>query len=143
MSYDNIKRVSTIKDLITVGKQIKYTSDKLHFKSICETSNEKFIFNIYSILDRYMDNLESLIEEIELNDKEYIRYKYQPKRLCVDVYDCADLAPLILKINNMTSLLEFNKQTVRLFRTSIIDYLNEIIILENRRMALNERSLEK
>lgn len=143
MSYDSIKRVSTIKDLIRVGKQIKYTSDKLHFKALCETSNEKFIFNIYSILDRYMDDLESLIEEIELNDKEYIRYKYQPKRLCVDIYDCADLAPLILKINNMTSILEFNKQTVRLFRTSIIDYLNEIIILENRRMNLNERNLEK
>lgn len=143
MSYDNIKRVSTIKDLIRVGKQIKYTSDKLHFKAICENSSEKFIFNIYSILDRYMDDLESLIEEIELNDKEYIRYKYQPKRLCVDLYDCADLAPLILKINNMTSILEFNKQTVRLFRTSIIDYLNEIIILENRRMNLNERNLEK
>ena len=143
MSYDNIKRVSTIKDLIRVGKQIKYTSDKLHFKAPCETSSEKFIFNIYSILDRYMDDLESLIEEIELSDKEYIRYKYQPKRLCVDLYDCADLAPLILKINNMTSILEFNKQTLRLFRTSIIDYLNEIIILENRRMNLNERNLEK
>lgn len=144
MSYNRIKSTSTIQDLIRVGKNLYNAADALHFKeTIINDDNETVVFNIYSIMDRYMDELESIIQTIELSDTEYLDYRFQPKRLCVDVYNCADLAPLILKINNMTSILEFDSKTIRLFNTSILKILNEIKILEKERIDSNNSDINK
>lgn len=144
MPYNKIKKTSTIKELINTGKQLKITPDKFHLKeTITRDDGTIVVFNMYSIIDMYLDDLESIIETIVLTDSEYLKYRYQPKRLCVDVYNCIDLAPLILKINNMISLLEFDKQEIRMFKTSIISYLNEIKVLEKTRYNLNESIISK
>lgn len=143
-NYNRIKNTSTLKQLITAGKHLQYTSDKLSLKdSIKLDDGTVIVFNMYSLLDRYMDDLENWITTIELTDNEYLKYRFQPKRLCMDVYGCPDLAPLILKINNMISLLEFDKQSIRMFKTSIIKVLNEIKMLEKDRYNLNEADINK
>lgn len=143
-SYDDIKRTSTIQELIRTGKYIQHSADKLHLKNtVTNKEGQTIIFNIYSVLDRYLDELQPLIEEVTLSDDEFVRYRYQPKRICIDLYNCADLAPLVLKINNMLSVLEFNKQTIKLFRTSITDYLHEVLILENEKINLNSSQITK
>lgn len=142
MAYNRLKNTSTLKELIFAGKQEQYSADKLHLKTVANSSGQAVIINLYSIIDKYMDDLEHLIQEIELTDSELIKYRFQPKKLCVDLYDNIDLAPLILKINNMTSLLEFDRRKLRLFRTSIISYLNEIIVLETNSMDKNSREVD-
>jgi len=143
-NYNRIKNTSTIKQLITAGKHLQYTSDKLSLKeTIKHEDGTIVIFNLYSILDRYMDDLEQFIMTIELSDDEYLKYRFQPKRLCMDVYNCPDLAPLILKINNMVSLLEFDKHSIRMFKTSITKILNEIKMLEKEQFNLNESEVDK
>lgn len=142
MAYNRIKNTSTIKDLIFAGKQEQYSADKLHLKTVNNSVDQPIIINLYSILDKYMDNLTPFIEEIEFTDTEFIKYRFQPKKLCVDLYNYIDLAPLILKINNMTSILEFDKRKVKLFRTGIVSYLNEILVLEANNIAKNSRELD-
>lgn len=142
MAYNRLKNTSTLKELIFAGKQEQYSADKLHLKTVTKSSGQAVIINLYSIIDKYMDDLEQFIQEIELSDVELIKYRFQPKKLCLDVYDNIDLAPLILKINNMTSLLEFDRRKLRLFRTSIVTYLNEIIVLETDSIARNSREVD-
>ena len=78
-----------------------------------------------------------------MSDTEYEKYVYKPKLLCVELYDNIDLAPLILRMNNMLSVLEFNRKDIKLFKTSVIQYLNEIINLEKERLDENESSNNK
>ncbi len=142
--FNRIKTTSTIQQLITAGKHLQYTSDTLSLKEHIKLADGTVVvFNLYSLLDRYMDELEQFIMTIELSDEEYLKYRFQPKRLCLDIYNCPDLAPLILKINNMVSLLEFDKQSVRLFKTNIIKILNEIKTLEKDRFNLNASEISK
>lgn len=142
MAYNRIKNTSTIKELIFAGKQEQYSADKLHLKTVTNSAGQPVVVNIYSIMDKYMDDLEPFIQEIELTDKELIKYRFQPKKLCVDLYNYIDLAPLILKINNMTSLLQFDKRKLKLFRTGIISYLNEVIVLEANNLSKNSREVD-
>ena len=114
----------------------------MHLKTVTNSSGQAVIINLYSIIDKYIDDLEQFIQEVELTDIELLKYRFQPKKLCVDLYDNIDLAPLILKINNMTSLLEFDRRKLRLFRTSIISYLNEIIVLETNSLDKNSREVD-
>lgn len=142
MAYNRIKNTSTIKELIFAGKQEQYSADKLHLKTVTNSAGQPVVVNIYSIMDKYMDDLEPFIQEIELTDKELIKYRFQPKKLCVDLYNYIDLAPLILKINNMTSLLQFDRRKLKLFRTGIISYLNEVIVLEANNLSKNSREVD-
>ena len=81
--------------------------------------------------------------DVEMSDKEFEKYKYKPKLLCVELYDNIDLAPLILRMNNMLSVLEFNKKNIKLFKTSVISYLNEMKNLEKSRLDENESENNK
>jgi hypothetical protein len=143
-SYNKLKRTSTIQELIDAGKRLHYSPDKMHVKdTFINKDGELVIFNIYSLMDRFMDLLDPFIQEVELTDNEYLKYRFQPKRLCVDVYNTIDMAPIILKINNMVSLLEFDQQTIRLFKPSVMSILNEIVVLEKDRYNSNEAEIFK
>ena len=101
MPYSRIKATSTISELILDGKQEQFIPENLHLKSVI-TSNEDFIvINLYSIIDRYIEDLKSIMVDVEMSDKEFEKYRYKPKLLCVELYDNIDLAPLILRMNNM------------------------------------------
>jgi hypothetical protein len=142
--FNRIKTTSTLQQLIMAGKHLQYTADKISLKDyIKRDDGSVVVFNLYSLTDRYMDDLEQFIMTIELSDSEYLKYRFQPKKLCLDVYNCPDLAPLILKINNMVSLLEFDKQSIRMFKTNILKLLNEIKILEQEQYNANEGEISK
>lgn len=143
MTYSRIKSTSTISELILAGKQEKYTPDNLHLKQVFQSNDDKIVINLYSVIDRYIEQLKTLLIDVEMSDTEYEKYVYKPKLLCVELYDNIDLAPLILRMNNMLSVLEFNRKDIKLFKTSVIGYLNEIINLEKERLDENESSNNK
>ena len=93
--------------------------------------------------NRYIEDLKSIMVDVEMSDKEFEKYRYKPKLLCVELYDNIDLAPLILRMNNMLSVLEFNKKNIKLFKTSVISYLNEMKNLEKSRLDENESENNK
>ena len=61
MAYNRLKNTSTIKELIFAGKQEQYSSDKLHLKTVTNSSGQAIIINLYSIIDKYIDDLEQFI----------------------------------------------------------------------------------
>lgn len=143
MPYSRIKATSTISELILAGKQEPFIPENLHLKTVIPSNEDFIIINLYSIIDRYIEDLKSIMVDVEMSDKEFEKYRYKPKLLCVELYDNIDLAPLILRMNNMLSVLEFNKKNIKLFKTSVISYLNEMKNLEKSRLDENESKNNK
>lgn len=130
---------STIKETIELGKELEISSNKLHYKKIITNSNnENFIFSISGIFDKYYELMKERTMIIELSDSEYRKYIYKPKLLSLDLYGTTELDFLLLRLNNMTSCIYFNKQTLKVFDKDITTLLNEIMIHENNNYIDNE-----
>lgn len=130
---------STIRDTIELGKELEITSNTLHYKKVITNSNnENFIFSISSIFDKYYELMKERTMTIELTDDEYRKYIYKPKLLSLDLYGTTELDFLLLRLNNMTSCIYFNKQTFKVFDKDITTLLNEIMIHEHDNYIDNE-----
>ena len=56
-----------------------------------------------------------------------------------------ELVPFILRINNMVSEAEFCnlEDGVKLFSSSVIDFINEVILKEKKTITQNRTEIEK
>ncbi len=126
--YD-LKSCSSIQDLIEFGDALPISNEKLHYKKVMTMPDgSKTVINFLGVLDRYYDILLEQSVVVKFSDDEFSKYKYKPKLLCYDVYNNMDLAPLILRINNMLSVTDFTKKEIRMFKTDITSFINEVLI---------------
>lgn len=140
----NIKSCSTIAELISYGEALPIAMDKLHTKKVLFSSDDKpIIFNYLSILDKYHNELQKHAVTVKLTDEEFAKYKYKPKLLCYDVYNNLDMAPLILRLNHMTSVIDFTKQELKMYKNDIYSTINEILVLEQEALDNNSIEIEK
>lgn len=134
----NQMRTSTIPDLIEYGKELAISHSTLHLKSSFTEGGDTIIINYTSILDNYMPVLEQYIEDMELTDAEYQKYRFQPKLLSLDLYGTLELWSAILRINNITSITQFTLTNLKVFTENIFDVINEILILEEGAIKKNK-----
>ena len=80
---------------------------------------------------------------VVLTDEEYLRYKYKPRVLSKDLYGTYDLHYLLLKLNNITSVIYFDFTELKVFRPEIISILNEIQIIEEENRIDNQMDVIK
>lgn len=140
MYYNN----STIKSLINYGKQLTITSVDLHTKTVIEnTKGEKFIVNMNALFERYYDILLDTVETVTLTETEYLKYRFKPKLLSNDLYGTPELHFMLLRLNNMCSVTEFDTMTLKVFGTGLVSTLNEIMIKESDNYIDNEMSIIK
>lgn len=129
---------NTISDIIEAGNKLEMSHSKLHFKSKYTTpENNDVIINYSSIIDKYNDFVQKIVTEIELSELEYLKYRFQPKRFCMDYYGTTELWSSLLRINNMTSAVQFTKTKIKAFTQDIFDVLNEIMIMEEEEIRDN------
>lgn len=113
-------------DYIYHGKNSEFSLSKT---SIIETiGNIKY--PIDNILNKYMSIIKDYFINITLTDEETSKYFYHPKKLSLDLYGTIELWFLLIKINNMTSISEFNKKKIKIFHPDHLDVLNKIMIKE-------------
>ena len=97
----------------------KNLDNNVYYKdlSIFEKSIDgKSVLLSYNILNDYRKEIFDFIIPITLTDEEFQKYQYQPKKLAYDLYGSTEYYYMILFINSMTNIKEFN----------IIDYKNNI-----------------
>lgn len=133
--YDNAE---TMDSYIDEGKQLEFSRIENLFRASCKNC----IAPAQTIVCRYYDSLKVYIETKTFTDAEFRRYKYNPRFLSYDLYGTPELWADILYINNMVSVSSFNKSTVKVFRTSIIDALIEIKSIIENDLIDNKRSVE-
>lgn len=76
-------------------------------------------YSAYNIISDYIDDIK---EEYGVNytfsDIEFLKYKYRPKLVAFDLYGCAELGSLLLLLNDMCSVRQFNRKNVILVAKS-------------------------
>lgn len=135
----SIRVKSTIQDIIAAGKELKLCNRELSLKSVMTNSNdEKFIINITNIFEQYYEILLENTVIVTLTDDEYLKYRFKPKVLSFDLYGTVELHYLLLRLNHVYSVINFDFTELRVFNTNILDLLNEILVLENDNLIENE-----
>lgn len=130
---------STIKDIISTGKELKICNRELSLKSVMTNSaNEKYVVNISNIFEKYYEILLDNTVIVVLTDEEYLKYRFKPKVLSYDLYGTKELHYMLLRLNYVYSVINFDFKELRVFNTNILNLLNEIMILENENYIEND-----
>lgn len=142
--FFNPLQTSTIPDLISFGKSLDLSHAKLHTRSSFFAEDDaRIIINYTSILDKYYELIKKNTTIIEMNENEFDKYRFQPKRFCMDFYNTPELWSLLLRINNITSATQFDMKKIKVFTSDIFDVLNEILILEENAIRQNTEDVYK
>ena len=134
--YDN---AATMDEYVEEGKNLVFSRDNNLFKS----RYGEVTVPTQTLICRYYDSLKSYIIDKTLTKDEQNRYKYNPRFLSYDLYGTPELWADILYINNMVSVAEFNKSSIKVFSTSIIDAIIEIKLIVENDMIDNRKTLKE
>lgn len=130
----------TIKEFIEEEQDNDITYKKLHLLEniLLPKESDYSLFLSDAITNRYRKDFDNLIYEKTLTAEERSKYYYNPRMLCYEEYGTTELWHLILDINAMYSVTEFNRPTIKLFDKSITNVISSILALEEQAIAINE-----
>lgn len=87
--------------------------------SLLETDpTHNITYDVYNVLSDYIPELKEASEYVILNEKEYYTYLYRPKLLAEYLYGNGELYFIILWLNDMWSVKDFDIRRVRLISKS-------------------------
>lgn len=136
--------IHTLTEYISEYEQETITLDKNFLKEVFEYNDRKIVMNGTNLLDKYMEELKIGSSLYLLNDSDMKKYKYNPKRLSYDLFDgITEFWFLILQLNEMFSINEFDRNLIRLPSKIVINKIIEIYNLEKSETDLNEEELTK
>ena len=132
---------TTIEEQIRLGKNLRITDSNFNIKDVLNTGTEKLIVNYDSILSKYYYELKKYVSELTMTDTEFEVYQYNPRRLSLDLYGTTELHVLLLRVNAMGSVTDFNKKNIKIFSTNIITFLNEVLTKEKKTLSTNKLAI--
>lgn len=98
----------------------------------------------YNIFNDYLDEMLELSVSVTLSDEEYNRYVYRPKLLAYDVYGSTEVYFLILMLNNICNVKEFNFRKVKMLRVEDLEkVISSVYNSEKYRLDLNRSKIEE
>lgn len=125
---------NTITAVVNAGKGLTISESKIAFR---EKIDDEIIIRQDNVLTRYRRIIKPYLTTKELTDDEYIKYKCQPGLLCYDLYGTPELATSLLFFNNMSSVTEFTKRSITIFKPDILTVVNELMSLNNKDLVAN------
>ena len=109
MAYQKPHLTYTIDQFIQCQSDTVICYNNLSF--IDQYGNIKY--NTYNVLGDYLDEIrDDYCVRITLNDDQMMKYKYNPKLLCFDIYGNGELAFIIMIINDMCNIKDFTKKVL-------------------------------
>ena len=133
---------STIQSIIDEGLDLKMTMNDLCFREVMtNSSGEMFVINMYNLYEKYYELLLEHTTTVTLSDEEYRKYRFQPKLLARDLYGNQDIYYLLLRVNHIYSVINFDFTEMKVFNSNIVQLLNEIIVLESEDYIDNEMTV--
>ena len=97
----------------------KNLDNNVYYKDLAifeKSIDGKSILLSYNILNDYRKEIFDFIIPITLTNEEFQKYQYQPKKLAYDLYGSTEYYYMILFINSMTNIKEFNRRRINLMR---------------------------
>lgn len=122
--------------------------DKLVYRrySIMQRSltNEELVYCIDNVIYTYMEEMNVRRKIVSVTETERIKYAYKPKLLAYDIYGSTELFFLLLALNSMCNLKQFDLSERRFFALTPQDastYMSNIYNAESEYIRLNRSNL--
>jgi hypothetical protein len=123
----------TMEEFISLGKGSNLTYDNYSYKDILSNGTEIAVLNV---VNDYLPEIKDKAVKVKLSDDEYRKYRYKPKLLCYDVYGAPELYYVVLLINGMIDVKEFNSDTFYLItKDDMNSFMSEIYNAEYQYIA--------
>lgn len=99
-----------------------------YYLSLLEKDNTNNIeYDVYNVISDYLNDLKKMCTTVVLSDKEYYTYRFRPKLLADYLYGNGELYFIILMLNDMWSVKDFDTRTLRLIsKTDLSNALSSI-----------------
>lgn len=122
---------------INAGKNIDFSHGNMQFK----TTLGEIIIPYQTLVCKYRNILTPYITELTFNDNDFAKYYQKPKLLSMDLYGTPELWSSILYINNMVSVVNFTKKTIKIFTNNISSVFEEIMTIYNDDLSNNKKEV--
>lgn len=111
----------TVEQFIDAGAAVTLTYQNLSF---AENINDTLVAPIFNVIDDYLPELKTLCMTIEFTDEEFLKYAYKPKLLAYDIYKNTELFFVIMALNGICDIREFNKKKIKMLT---VNQMNELL----------------
>lgn len=132
------ERTATVEDFIDMGDtdDITYANFSILVKCVGENSIVQYAQD--NIIYDYLPELNERTVTLTMTDNEFIKYRYKPKLLAYDLYGSTEVYFVIMALNGMCNIKDFNKKKLKLlYKSDLIELLNEIYSAESSYIMYN------
>lgn len=140
-----ISDAKTITQQIISGKNLKISYKNFQIEQLVKLDNHNvLLLNVFTLLSKYRYHIAKYTKTYVMNDVDAKKYEYKPYMLANELYGTIEMAPLILRINHMTSVTQFKdlQKGIKLFNGDILDFLNEMVIKEKSVITANRSQIK-
>ena len=143
LSTSKVEETYTVEDFIELGKSIddiQYSKFAILSKASNDVENP-ILYAEHNVIYDYEEEFKILSQTIEMTDSEYHKYRFKPKLLAYDLYGSTELFFVILYINGMYNIKDFDRRIIKLIsKKNMTDLLEAIYNAEQNYITTN-RSL--
>ena len=142
---DKPERTYTLEDFIGFKSQVNmtYYNFSILSKSILE---DGIVYSKDNVIYNYLDILKGKCKTLKLSDSEYFKYRFKPKLLAYDVYGSTELFFVIMAVNGICDVKDFNMKKFRMLTPKDLNsllsqiYSAEIKYIEYNRQEIGEKN---
>ena len=128
----------TIQQQVAQGNALAISNANINYHKVLAADGDKVVINFDSLLTQYRYFLKKHIVILTLTDDQYLNYRFKPKSLSYDLYGTIEMASMLLSINNVVSVSEFDFKKVKVFDSGIKDFINEVLNKEKAKITANK-----
>lgn len=129
---NNLETTYTMQQFIALGKYVTISYDKFSYKDLLSNGTKIAVLNI---VDDYLDELKELSVRVQLSELERRKYKCKPKLMCRDIYGNPELYWVILRLNGIIDVKDFDFEVLRMVRVDDLNtYMSQIYNAESKWM---------
>lgn len=143
---NNPNTTYTLEDFISLKNTDSVTYHNLAIlgRNIELDNNIVIQLSTNNVLYDYMDELKIAAKTIEMNNNDFVKFQYRPKQLAYELYGTTETYFILLALNGMCSVKEFNKKIIKALSPSDMNLLLSYIYnAEINYIEKNRRSFEK
>lgn len=135
----------TLEDFISYKTQNDMTYYNLSILSKSIT-DDAILYSKDNIIYKYLDILKAKCKTVVLTDNEFHRFKFKPKQLAYRLYGSSELYFVLMAVNGICDIKDFNKKKIKALTPSDLNnllksiYLAEVDYIEYNRKIVGEKN---
>lgn len=111
MTTTDPRLATTISEFLAAGSSSTVIS---YPKLVFTEKSGDILYVVHSVLEDYLYELKKASEEITFSQTNIVKYQYNPKRLASDIYGSTELYYILLRINDMCDIKQFDLSSGKL-----------------------------